>query len=648
MTSLPTVLRSCPVRVLGIGLLVGLAVIGCRQFGLLETLELRTYDWMVRLTAASVNPDPRIVLVTITEEDFQRLDQWPLSDERIAKTLKILTTYGARVIGLDLYRDRAVKPGTDELHAILSGDSRIVTVMKFPDQTGRGVSGPAILEGTDQIGFNDILVDPGGIVRRGFLFLEDERGVATSFSLLIALKYLEKSGIMPHPDPTHPAFMRLGQTTIPRFQSSDGGYVDSDANGYQMFVKYYGKQNSFTRFSLTSLLTGNVNREAIRDKIVVIGSAAESVRDDFYTPLSLGRGSDQQVPGMELHAHIVSQFLRMSLEHESPIRVVSEGLEAGWIIVWGSLGALCALRLVSPWRVLVFLSGGIGGIILIAYGLFLAHWWVPLVPAVMAWISAGILTTAWVSKRERQERAMLMQLFSQHVSHEVAETIWNSRDQFLQDGRIRPQKLTATVLFADLEGFTAVAEQLSPQALMEWVNIYLLAMSSVISTHHGVIDDYFGDGVKANFGVPLVRTQENDIRQDAINAVQCGVALIHEIRRVNQLHAQEAIPVGRVRVGVASGPVIAGNVGGRQRLKYTTVGNVVNVAARLEQLGKERQKIDTDQDIGSLLITKETQCHLDVRWKTEEVGIISLSGMKDPVTVYRVLSGPQERIVLNS
>jgi len=627
---------------------VGLAVLGCRQIGLLETFELRTYDWMVGLTSASVTSDPRIVLVTITEDDLQHLDQWPLTDELIAKTLEILTTYDARVIGLDLYRDRAVQPGTDDLQAILSSDSRIMTVRKFPDQDGRGVSGPAILQGTNQIGFNDILVDPGGIVRRGFLFLEDEGGVATSFALLIALKYLEKNGITPQSDPTHPVLMRLGQTTIPRFQASDGAYVDSDANGYQMLVKYHGKPGSFTRFSLTSLLTGRVNRDAITDKIVVIGSAAESVRDDFYTPLSLGQGSDQQVPGMELHAHIVSQFLRMSLEHESPMQSMSEGLEAGWIIVWGSLGALCVLSLVSPWRVLVLLGGGVGGIILLAYWLFLANWWVPLVPAVLAWLSAGSLATAWVSKRERQERTVLMELFSQHVSHEVAETIWSNREQFLQDGRIRPQKLTATVLFADLEGFTAVAEQLSPQALMEWVNTYLLAMANVISMHQGVIDDFFGDGVKANFGVPVPRTQEKEIRQDAINAVQCGVALIHEIRRVNQLHPQQTSSVGNVRIGVASGPVIAGSVGGMQRLKYTTVGNVVNVAARLEQLGKERPRLDSEWDVGSLLITKETQRHLDARWEIEEVGQVSLPGLQEPVTVYRVLSGPPGQAATNS
>ena len=164
---------------------------------------------------------------------------------------------------------------------------------------------------------------------------------------------------------------------------------------------------------------------------------------------------------------------------------------------------------------------------------------------------------------------MLMQLFSQHVSQEVADTIWAGREQFLQDGRIRPQKMTATVLFADLEGSTAVAEQLDPQVLMEWLNTYLMSMANVIAAHDGVVDDFFGDGVKANFGVPVARTKEEDIRQDAINAVQCGLALNDEIQRLNQIHRQQDLPLGKVRIGIATGSVVVGTVGNAQRLKYT-------------------------------------------------------------------------------
>ena len=241
-----------------------------------------------------------------------------------------------------------------------------------------------------------------------------------------------------------------------------------------------------------------------------------------------------------------------------------------------------------------------------------------------------------------------MQLFSQHVSTEVADTIWAAREQLLQDGRIRPRKITATVLFVDLEGFTAMAEQSEPHALMEWLNTYLMSMTNVIVEHKGVVDDFFGDRVKANFGMPLEHTQVSDIRQDAMNAVQCGLALFHEVQRLNQRLSQHALPIGKVRIGIATGPVVGGTVGSMQRLKYTSVGDTVNIAARLEQLGKDQSILASTQGFGSLFVNEVTHAHLDDRWITEEIGLVSLPGRQDPVRVHRVMSGPSEWTSLHS
>ncbi len=649
MASIHTVFRSPTVRVLGIGLVVSLAVISCRQLGLLEALELSAYDGTVRLAPQATVSDSRIVLITITEEDLEYLGQWPISDAKLADALNTLLDYRPRTIGLDLYRDKDIHPGTEKLHTVFTQNQEIVTVMKFPDQHGKGVPGPPILQGTDQIGFNDILVDPGGIVRRGFLFLGNQDGTAISFSLLLALKYLEKEGIVPLPDITHPELMRIGETTIPRFRANDGSYVKSDASGYQLLVKYSGKDARFRRFTLTELLSGTMKQDEIEDKIVIIGSAAKSVRDDFYTPYSFGRDRQQQMPGMELHAHLVSQFVRMAYMQEKPIRSLSEGLEAAWIILWGSVGALCALGLFSPWRFLLIFGGGLASLVVFVYWSFLASWWIPLISPAMAWVSAGGVATTWISKRSREERAMLMRLFSQHVSSEVANRIWADREQWLQGGRIRPQKLTATVLFVDLEGFTAVAEQLEPEALMEWLNTYLMSIANVIAAHDGVVDDFFGDGVKANFGVPVSHTEESDIRQDAINAVQCGLALFEEVQRLNEMYQHRDVSIGSARIGIATGSVVAGSVGSDQRLKYTTVGDVVNLAARLEQLGKDPTIINKNMGFGSLLVSQETHSYiLDACWEIHQVGHVSLPGKQGPILVYRVVSGPPGRCVLNS
>ncbi len=100
---------------------------------------------------------------------------------------------------------------------------------------------------------------------------------------------------------------------------------------------------------------------------------------------------------------------------------------------------------------------------------------------------------------------MLMQLFSRHVSKEVAETIWLQREQFLDGGRPRPQRLVVTALFTDLTGFTTVSEKHPPEVLMEWLNEYMDAMARQVSRHGGVIRQYAGDSVVALFGVPVPR-----------------------------------------------------------------------------------------------------------------------------------------------
>ena len=120
-----------------------------------------------------------------------------------------------------------------------------------------------------------------------------------------------------------------------------------------------------------------------------------------------------------------------------------------------------------------------------------------------------------MSNHEKKQRALLMQLFSKHVSPEIAETIWQQREQFLDGGRPRSQGLIATVLFTDLMNFTAVAEMLEPRALMDWLNEYMEAMAQQVIDHRGVIDKYIGDSIMAVFGVPLARKTDAEVSRDA-------------------------------------------------------------------------------------------------------------------------------------
>lgn len=250
---------------------------------------------------------------------------------------------------------------------------------------------------------------------------------------------------------------------------------------------------------------------------------------------------------------------------------------------------------------------------------------------------SAMTSTAIEQGREKAQREVLMKLFSKHVAPEVAEALWQQRDHFLDGGRPRSQKLIATVLFTDLQGFSGVSEKLDPQALMDWLNTYMEAITRTVMDHGGVVDDYFGDGVKVNFGVPVPRTTEEENRRDAVNAVNCAIALEQEMIRVNVSMKERGLPTLRMRVGIYTGPVVAGSLGSAERMKYTTLGDTVNTAARLESFDKSLSLPHLETSPCRILIGEATLRFLGDQFETSPVGEVALKGKETRITVHCVL-----------
>ena len=246
-------------------------------------------------------------------------------------------------------------------------------------------------------------------------------------------------------------------------------------------------------------------------------------------------------------------------------------------------------------------------------------------------------STAIEQARDKEQRATLMRLFSKHVSPEVADALWRQRDQFLDGGRPRSQKLIVTTLFTDLQGFSTISEKQDPEILMEWLNTYMDMVTRVVMDHGGVVDDFFGDGVKVNFGVPIPRTRDEDICQDAVNAVTCALGLERELKFLNARMAGQGNPTLRMRVGIYTGPVVAGSLGSADRMKYTTLGDTVNTAARLESFDKDLQLPHLETTPCRILIGESTLKCLGDRFITQRVGEMSLKGKASAVTAYCVL-----------
>lgn len=157
-----------------LSLLVSGIVIGARNAGMLQTLELVAYDSYLKLRNRSIPFDERIVIVEITEKDIHRLGHWPMTDADMARLIDIVFGQRPGAVGLDLYRDIPVPPGGKDLKKAFL-QHNLVCVRKVGDDTHPGVAQPYTAADQQLVGFNDITVDPDGIIRRVFYFCRKER-----------------------------------------------------------------------------------------------------------------------------------------------------------------------------------------------------------------------------------------------------------------------------------------------------------------------------------------------------------------------------------------------------------------------------------------------------------------------------------------
>ncbi|EDX77796.1 hypothetical protein MC7420_3120 [Coleofasciculus chthonoplastes PCC 7420] len=617
-------------------------VILLRLFGFLQTWEWAALDQYFRWRPQEP-VDERILIVGISEADLKKVGQWPIPDNVLAELLKKIKAQNPRVIGLDLYRDLPVLPGHDELVNVFEATPNLIGIEKINQQDpSASVAPPPVLDQREQVGFNNVVIDADGKLRRSLLYMLDNNQVSFSFSMRLALMYLAEQDIISQPSQANPLIFHLGKGTFQPFSANDGGYVSADDGGYQILLNYKGSARTFPRVSLTEVLEDRIPPDLMRDRLVLIGATATSLNDFFYTPYSGDKiATQERTPGIEVQANMISHLLSSALEGRSGLKTWSEPIEGIWIFLWSLTGAtLCWVlrdagglaKLLPRWTVisLLFALVGLVGSSYLAF--IISSWWIPVIPPALALLGAATATTGYIGNFEREERHTVMNLFGRHVTKQIAEAIWRDREQLLKEGRLRGQKMTATVLFSDLKGFSTVAENMSSEVLMAWLNQYMDAMAGTVLDHGGVVDKFIGDAVMAVFGVPIKRTTSAEIDQDAIAAVNCALAMAQKLQTLNQEWQRQGYPQTAMRVGIATGDVVTGSLGNAQRLDYTTLGDSVNVAARLESYDKT-----LDGGICRILINEETYQHLHNQFPTKQIGQVRLKGREQLTAVYQIL-----------
>ncbi|MFB2921406.1 MULTISPECIES: CHASE2 domain-containing protein [Aerosakkonema] len=623
---------------------VAALLIALRLTGVLQFLEWSALDRFFLLRPLS-SPDSRIVIVGISESDIRKVGKWPIPDGDIAELIEKIKQQKPSAIGLDVYRDLPVEPGHQKLVQVFQTTPNLIGVKKVSgDRNGFAVNPSPILAKKGQVGASDVAIDADGKVRRGFLYIGNNHGEAIpSLPLKLAFIYLQGKGMLPKNAAVNPEYLQLGKAVFIRFQPDDGGYVRTSANGYQVLINFRGPRETFQIVTMMDVLENRIPANLMRDRIVLIGSNAASLQDYFQTPYddTIISSSPKRTSGVEIHANSISQMIASALDGRPLIKVWSEPLEYLWIFGWSAIGVGLAwweryfstkYRLYLIYLIILTIAIIGGGLIVGSYLAFLIGWWIPVVPSLLALSVSQMAMAIHIANLEREERQALMKLFERNVTPKIAEAIWRERSKFLEEGELQAQEMTATVLFTDLKGFSSIAENMEPKILMCWLNDYMKVMTQVVLDRDGIIDKFIGDAIMAVFGVPIPATTPEEIALDAEKAVSCAVAMAEALKSLNRRWQSQGLPTVCMRVGIATGVVVAGSLGSDRRQDYTVIGDTVNIASRLESY-------DKTLDGGScrILISEDTYLYNQDKFLTKLVGSVLLKGREHPVKVYQVL-----------
>ncbi len=556
-------------RVLLVTQLFSAVLLLCRELGGLQFAELAIYDQLV-VSWSQAGISDRVVLVTVTEDDIGD-HGWPLRDADLTILLGRLTGWGARAVAVDLYRDRPLPPGDQELATLRAKHPEIVWALKLADKGNKGVAAPVVAS-IGQSALADVVTDTGGVVRRGLIAAEDTNTGRTipTLGARLAQRYLGKSFRQPDD-----GSLVLGRGHIGLISEPWGPYARVDAAGYQTLLDFRGGPDRFRRFSFNQITNGESAAELVRDRIVLIGVDALSVPDRVETPFSTGL-EGASLPGVMLHAYMADQLIRIATGESASRISLPHGAEA--VIIWACAmaAALIVLRVASVEMIFIVMLTGVGLISGIGYFAFGRGLILPGVAAGIAWIGSAA-GNIWVLHGVGiRDRIRLRRSFEHYLDPRIIQNLVEDEKSPEFGGENRE----ISALFTDVAGFTAFSEATPPAQVAALLHDYFDGVTSAIMESGGLISDFLGDGLLALFGAPQIQNDHAD------RAVTAALRIDEFASRFMAEQQAHGINWGATRIGVHSGMAMVGNIGTRNRLKYGAIGDVLNTASRVEGLNK--------------------------------------------------------------
>ncbi len=568
-----------------------------------------------------------IVIVDINDESDEALDAvWPWPRSYYARLLDNVFRAGARAVVLDIIFDGPRVddvPGDDSLSAALARYAgKVVLGGKtwVPDEDRPGVQviyhsgGARVLKPHEPFlrasggswGLTDVKQDIDGVIREYYTV----RSVIEGDTLFPALAVRAFDMITGAPSRHSRPLFRIAYPGPTRSYFSYYSFyhvIDDSTYTTNDEIEWEEEQNFYD----TLLSEGR-----LQDRIVFVGSSMAEAHDMKLTPFSRAIGGQgQEAPGVEVHAAALHTLLNgFRIADADPVR---------W---YAALLGVCAVLFVAgsllPTWVYVSAAGLAAATwVVVSFGMYAAH--SVLVPTATPLFTL-LLTTlgqqGYLFYREQMRRRQVVGMFGKFVPPDVVNELVRDPTK----AKLSGERRELTVLFTDVEGFTSVAETMEPEQVAALLNEYLTPMTDIVVAQGGIIDKYEGDLIMAEFGIPLAMPDH------ALRACQTAFLMQKRLYELHDTWRSQGKPLLRARTGIGAGTMVFGNMGSTQVFDYTVLGDVVNLASRLEGVNKT---------YGTRILVNERTAELvKDHMLLREMDLLLVKGKHIPETCYQLMA----------
>ena len=613
-----------------------------------EQLESKTYDLRLRLKnlVRQQPPAKDIVIVAINDKSIEEIGRWPWGRDVMAGLINKISAARPKVIGIDIMFMERERPETDEkLAEAIRKAGNVVLATAFEVPYGGKVLTPPkdVPDFLWDSAFMEVKSQKGIKWKDFAVKAEKVKPSLPEISAVAALGHVYTLPDMDGSQRWEILSLFYGGDCYPQFALQiarialgipmkdmvlyggsgiglGNAFISTDLYG-RAGINYRGKEHSFDYLSASDIIGGRTPLDALRNKIVLIGTSALATYDQKVTPFSAN------MPGVEKNANVVENVLLNNFIRKSPgvmelVVIILTGIFLG--LTLPKLKAVASAFLAAGF-ILLYIAA-------CCYLLIYQDLWANLIYPVTNMF--GIFTIITVTKffQEEKKSKEIRQMFSSYVSPKIVKELIDNPDKAGLGGERR----VVTILFSDIIGFTSLSERRQPEEVVTLLNEYLKEMADIIFRWNGTLDKFVGDEIMALWGAPVDQPDHAEL------ALRCALdmsAKLDELQNIWKGKGSEVLDVG---IGINTGEAIIGNIGvGGKKMDYTAIGDNVNLAARVEKLTREygtriiitentleHVKPVIEKGLFGHLVFREL-AYVKVKGKEKEVKIFELKGTKE-------------------